>query len=414
MHLALSAARRPVLNLASAELRADPYPVYARLRASAPVARVALPIFGHAWLVTRYADVVALHKDPRFSSNARHGRGNAWMTGPWLPRFFRLIQQCMVLYDNPDHQRLRGLVQQAFTPPRIASVAASVAAAAHALLDDLQRQAAGGPVDLIAGFAMPLPLMVIGRMLGVPEQARRDFHQWTARFPEAASGGPQALALAPNGQRLLRLFEDLVRQRRAAPRDDLISALVAAEQAGDRLSEDEVLSMLFLLLLAGHETTANLLGNGTLALLQHPEQLQRLRADPALLPSAVEELLRYTGTVEHGSTRFALEDVELHGVPIRRGDQVLVMLSAANRDEAVFAHPDQLDLARHPNRHVALGLGLHYCLGAPLARLESQIAFRVLLERRPNLRLAVPPERLRWRRALSVRALEALPVYWGA
>lgn len=400
------------LSLADLGRQPDPYPAYARLRLAAPVAAVTMPIFGRAWMVTRYADVVAVLKDPRFASDARRGRGTAWMRAPWMPRFFRLIQDSMVVRDDPDHQRLRGLVHLAFTPRRIAALAAGVETRAHALLDQLERQAGAGPVDLLAGFALPLPLMVVAELLGVPERDRQNFHHWSARLPEAgAAGVGAALAQLPNGQRLLRLFAEVVRQRRAAPGDDLVSALVAAEQAGARLSEDELLSMLFLLLLAGHETTANLIGSGVLALLQHPAQWRRLQQDPGLMPSAVEELLRYTTPVEHGSTRFALEDVELHGVRVRRGDKVLAMLSSANRDERVFPHADRLELARTPNRHLALGLGQHYCLGAPLARLESQIAFRVLLERFPRLRLAVPAEHLRWRNTLAVRALAELPVW---
>jgi cytochrome P450 PksS len=266
-------------------------------------------------------------------------------------------------------------------------------------------------VDLIPAFALPLPLTVISDMMGIPERDRRNFRRWTATFLETPSGGPLAmLAQLPNGLRLLRFFERLVAQRRARPQDDLVSALVAAEQAGDRLSEDELLAMIFLLLLAGHETTVNLIASGTLALLQHPDQRLRLRQDPSLIDRAVEELLRFTNPVEHGTTRFALEDVEVGGVTIPRGSRVVALLSSANRDEAVFEHPDQLDLARHPNRHLAFGLGIHYCLGAPLARLEGKIAIQALVQRFPDLALDVPPEKLRWRHAISVRGLKALPV----
>jgi cytochrome P450 PksS len=266
-------------------------------------------------------------------------------------------------------------------------------------------------VDLIADFALPLPLTVISDMMGVPARDRLNFHRWTASFLETPSNGlASMLAQLPNGIRLLRFFEGLIRARREQPQDDLVSALVAAEEAGDRLSQDELLSMIFLLLLAGHETTVNLIGNGTLALLQNPDQRQRLYANPDLIDRAVEELLRYTNPVEHGTTRFALEAVTLGGVTIPKGSRVVALLSSANRDETVFEHADQLDLGRHPNRHVAFGLGVHYCLGAPLARLEGKIAIQALVQRFPNMRLAVPPERIRWRHAMAVRGVKALPV----
>ncbi|MCC6187958.1 MAG: cytochrome P450 [Anaerolineales bacterium] len=400
----------PLVNLSAPEVRADPYLLYARLRESAPLAQAKVPMFGRVWLISRYADVVAALKDPRFSSDQRNATAGEG-TPRWLPRIFRILATSMVVTDDPDHYRLRNLVHQAFTPKRVEGIAARVEAITAELLD---RAAAKRQVDLLADFALPLPLTVISEMMGVPARDRLNFHRWTAKFLETPSAGLGAmLAQLPNGVRLLRFFENVIAERRANPQDDLVSALVAAEEAGDRLNEEELLSMIFLLLLAGHETTVNLIANGTLALLQHPDQLERLRADPGLMARAVEELLRFTNPVEHGTTRHLLEDVTLHGVTLPKGSRALALLSSANRDETVFDNAGRLDLGRHPNRHVAFGLGIHYCLGAPLARLEGQIAFQALIERFPNMQLTIPPERVRWRSALAVRGLKALPVSLG-
>jgi cytochrome P450 PksS len=278
--------------------------------------------------------------------------------------------------------------------------------------DLLDRAALLPRIDLIAGFALPLPLTIISEMLGVPDDERGTFHRWSSRFLEIGAGGSplKMLMQLPNGIRLMRFFERLIAERRAAPREDLITALVQAEAGGDRLSQKEVLSMIFLLLLAGHETTVNLIANGMLALLQHPGELRRLREHPELIDSAVEELLRYGNPVEHGNVRLALDDVTLGGHRIPRGAVVVLLLASANRDERVFEDPDRLDVGREPNRHLGFGFGVHYCIGAQLARVEGRIAIAELVRRFPNLRLAVPETTLRWRSTVAVRGLEALPV----
>lgn len=401
----------PSVNLSAAEVRADPYPVYARLRQAAPVVQARLPLFGRVWLVLRYQDVVGVLKDPRFSSDIRRAGGHPdWLTSRWVPRAFRVMQDSMVLTDDPDHWRLRNLVHQAFTPRRVEQMAARIELLVHDLLDQAARR---GQIDLLADFALPLPLAVISDMMGVPEADRLRFRHWMAKFLETPTSVLAMLGQLPNGHRMLRYFESLIQQRRAEPRDDLISALVAAEEAGDRLSEDELLSMIFVLLLAGHETTVNLIGNGMLALMDHPDQLERLHAEPELIDRAVEELLRYGNPVEHGSPRFTLEEAEVGGVTLPAGSRVMAMLSSANRDETVFERADELDITRHPNRHVAFGLGVHYCLGAPLARLEGRIAIGALAERFPGIGLAIPRHQLRWRNTTAVRGLQALPVRLG-
>jgi cytochrome P450 len=290
----------PDIDLSSPALRADPYPTYARLRAEAPVTPGRAPIFGRVWLVTRYEDVLEGLKHPALSSDLRkrgHGPGRL---ARWTPAILNTLQDTMVTTDDPDHRRLRELVHLAFSPRRVETMNRRIAEVTRDLLD---RAAPRPRIDLIADFALPLPLTIISEMLGVPDDERRTFHRWSSRFLEIGAGGSplKMLLQLPNGIRLMRFFERLIARRRADPRDDLITALVQAETGGDRLSQKEVLSMIFLLLLAGHETTVNLIANGVLALLQHPAELHRLREHPELIDSAVEELLRYGNPVEHGN-----------------------------------------------------------------------------------------------------------------
>lgn len=254
-----------------------------------------------------------------------------------------------------------------------------------------------------------MPLTVITELLGVPKADRHKFHRWSKAILDATSSSHKLQAILPLFL-FMRYLRKLMTHKQRNPQDDLLSALVQAEEAGDTLSEDELLAMIVLLLVAGHETTVNLIASGTLALLQHPTELERLRHDLTLIKSATEELLRFTAPVETATERYAREDVTLAGVSIARGELVLAVLASANRDPAQFAHPDTLNLGRDPNRHLAFGQGVHYCLGAPLVRLEGQIALTTLLQRAPDLQLAVAPERLRWRPTMVVRGLEALPV----
>ena len=394
-------------DLASPRFKADPHPLYARLRADAPVHPITLPGRQPAWLVTRYADVLDVLRDERFAkdrANALDPQRRARQ--PWMPSLLKPLARNMLDLDAPDHTRLRALVQKAFTPRMIEGLRDRVQALADGLLDAVP---ATGRFDLIRDYALPLPVTVISDLLGVPTDSRRQFHRWSRRI--VATTSPRDLFVAlPAIWSFMRFVRRLFALRRAAPQDDLISALIQVQEGGDTLSEDELLAMVFLLLVAGHETTVNLIGSGTLALLQHPEQLALLRGDPALSRSAIEELLRYTSPVEIATERFARAAITFAGTTIPRGEQVLAVLGSANRDERQFSQPDTLDLAREPNRHLALGQGAHYCLGAPLARLEGQIAIDTLLRRAPDLRLTVPPEALRWRRGLILRGLERLPV----
>ena len=266
-------------------------------------------------------------------------------------------------------------------------------------------------MDLIDDYAFPLPVTVIAELLGVPTEDRDRFREWSdAAVSGNASQEYMETILIPHMQAFTDYLRAMFEEKRRNPKDDLISALVQAEEAGDKLSEDELLGMVFLLLIAGHETTVNLIGNGVLALLEHPDQLQRLRGDPSLTKSAVEELLRYDGPVETSTERFAREDVAIGGTVIPKGEMVLVVIAAADHDPERFQEPDTLDIARTDNKHLAFGKGIHHCLGAPLARMEGQIAISTLFSRMPNLRLKGSPESLNWRSGMILRGLKALPV----
>jgi cytochrome P450 len=378
----------------------DPYSVHARLRAQRPVTPVIMPGGAPVWLITGYAEARAALADPRLS---KHVPG--WHPEP--DSIFASLDLHMLNSDPPDHERLRKLVNKAFTARRVERLRPRITAIAAGLLDDMSAQRDRPEVDLLASFAFPLPITVICELLGVPAADRDDFRTWSATIVSDTSAPEvfQAHATA-----MLRYFTALLAAKRDEPRDDVLSALIAARDEGDRLSENELLSMAFLLLVAGHETTVNLIASGLLALLLNPAELARLRADPALIGGAVEELLRYVNPVNNATFRCATEPVEIGGVRISRGDPVLVALSGANRDPARFGDPDRLDLGRDGAGHLAFGHGIHYCLGAPLARLEAEIAFSGLLARFGSIRLAVPATSLRWRPSTLIHGLESLPV----
>jgi cytochrome P450 PksS len=405
----LKTVESTVLNFMDPAYLADPYPALAALRATTPIAKgKQVPPYGDAWTVTRYADVLTVLKDARFSVEPRRLAGGNPFERWWMPRTFRLISEGMLNKDDPDHYRLRTLVHKAFTPRLIEALQSHIEQITDDLLNDLEKR---DSVDLVRDLALPLPLAVISHMLGVPEKDRLKFHHMTHRMMLTGSTGIMGALRGVFGMhRMMGFLDSLLQLRRREPDNGLITALVAAEQTGDRLSSDELLAMIFLLLLAGHETTVNLIGSGMLALLDNPEQMQRLIEQPALADSAVEELLRYTNPVQFGASRIALEDVELGGVNIDKSSVVVAMLSSANRDEAVFTDPEKLDIGRDPNRHLAFGIGIHFCLGAPLARMEGCIAFNKFLQRFPNVRLAVPREQISWRASPVFRGLNALPV----
>jgi cytochrome P450 len=395
-------------DLASPQFKANPYPFYARLRAEAPVWRTTLPDKRTAWLVTRYDDVAAVLRDRRFAKdplNAMNPEQRAKTL--WVPGFLKPLQRNMLDLDDPDHTRLRALVSKAFTPRLIERLRGRIEVLSEELLDTMERK---GEAELVGDYALPLPATVIAELLGVPAEDRRKFHRWSSRLVSVSSSRDMMRAL-PAGLAFVRYLRKMFERRRAAPKDDLMTALVRAEEAGDKLSEDELLAMGFLLLVAGHETTVNLIASGTLALLEHPDQMEKLKGDPSIIKSAVEELLRYTSPVELATERYAREDVEIAGTIIPRGELVLGVLGSANHDERHFEDPDALKITRDPNRHLAFGRGgVHHCLGAPLARMEGQIAISALLRRFPHARLAVAPETLPWHRGLFLRGPRRLPL----
>jgi cytochrome P450 len=319
----------------------------------------------------------------------------------------------MLNLDPPDHTRLRALVNKAFTGQVVTQLEARIQTIADGLLD---RVHAKGSMDLIEDFAFPLPMIVIAELLGIPPRDRLRFRNWSTAFvTPSANLQRSAKKLAKAGQVMAdftRYMRQVFAERRQEPRNDLISRLLQAEENGDTLREEELFSMMILLIVAGHETTVNLIGNGMLALLQHPEQRALLQAHPTLLPAAIEEMIRYDGPVERATMRFATEDVPLGDQTIRRGDAVSLVLASADRDPAHFPNPDTFDITRENNRHLGFGLGIHYCLGSALARSEGQIAINTLLQRYPTLRLAAPPDQLKWRTIPILRGLHHLPVQW--
>jgi cytochrome P450 len=400
------------VSIAASEFKADPFPFYRRLREEAPVYRVKLPDRQMAWLVTRYDDVVTVLTDERFAKDAflvlsqEQLAAAPWLTKLLTPALMPLARH-MLNRDPPDHTRLRALVQQAFSPRLVEGMRGRIKTLADELLDRVKRR---GRMDLIADYALPIPTTVIAEMLGVPVGDRHKFHRWSSAMLSAGASRFGLLRAMPSVWLFMRYIRQLIENRRANLRDDLISRLITAKEASERLSDDELLSMILLLIVAGHETTVNLIATGMLALLQHPDQLERLRSDPGLIKPAVEELLRFTAPVETATERFAREDVELAGVKIAKGDLVLAAIASANRDASQFRNPDTLDLTREPNRHLAFGQGIHFCLGASLARLEGQTAINTLLARTHDLQLTVDPTTLRWRSGLVLRGLKALPV----
>ncbi|HEX4126798.1 MAG TPA: cytochrome P450 [Acidimicrobiales bacterium] len=400
-----------VTDLADPVMFADPFPRYASLRqreAVSPAYSKQL-MGGAGFMLTRHEHVLLLHNDVRFSSDPTSGESGFMIRH--MPRMFRLLTSSMVYKDDPDHARLRRLVNKAFTPRMVQQMTDDIERIVGDLVDELGRRG-GETVDLVAEFATPLPLSVISTMLGVGDEDRDEFHVLMERFVArlGSGSGLDAVRTIPTARRLYTVLQRLAEARRASPDEGLISGLLAANEDGDSLNDEEVIAMIFLLMLAGHDTTANLIGSSAVALMEHPEQAARWRDEPELTTSAVEELLRFTTPVPCGAARTLLDDVSIEGTTMPKGSKVMGMIISANRDEAVFDQPDALDLGRDPNRHLTFAFGKHFCLGNQLARLEGQIAIGALVRRFPAMRLAVPRDRLEYKSVQSLRGFQTLPV----
>lgn len=388
--------------------RANPHPIYARMRREQPLYRFdSVNIGAPVWIASRYDDCVSLLRDTRlFKDQAR-------LTPALSERYAALvtpvtsISRHLLNLDPPDHTRLRALVQKGFSSQIVDGLRPRIQAIIDELID---RVAAAGGMDLIADFAVPLPVTVIAEMLGVPAEDHSRFRAWS-QLLVSTPNTPEGLARKrATHAEFAAYLHALVGSRRTEPRDDLVSALIAANEEDDRLDNRELISTIFLLLIAGHETTVNLIGNGVLALLQHPEQRRRLVEEPALIGSAIEEMLRFDSPVETATLRWSAEEIEIRDTRIPAGEIVLASLVAANRDPEQFPEPDTFDVARAPNRHIAFGFGIHYCLGAHLARVEGALAVRTLLDRLPDLALATGADALSWTTGLLIHGVLSMPV----
>lgn len=381
----------------SEAFRQDPHPAYTAVRDTEPVYGMLFPDGQFGWMITGYDDGLAALKDLRFTKDYTRIAKDVTMS---------VFSRNMLFSDPPDHKRLRSLVQKAFTRQLIASMRDRIQQLADGLLDEVAGQS---HIELVRDFAFPLPIIVICEMLGVPSDDRDQFRIWSNAMIEASA----LESLEPIQQYMGEFVDYLSRwftKVRQDPQDDMISRLIAAEEQGDTLSEPELYGIVSLLIIAGHETTVNLIGNGALAFLDHPDQLMLLKNQPDLITNAIEEILRYNGPVEFSTSRWVLEDLEFRGKKMHRGDLVIISLNAADHDPRQFPTPDTFDITRKDNDHLAFGKGVHLCLGAPLARLEGEIALRTLFQRYPHLKLAVDRNALNWRPGMIVRGVKEIPL----
>ncbi len=384
----------------------DPHPLFRRMREQAPVYRFVGPQTGRSfWFLTRYADVQRALHDPDIGREVdRLPNELAATHRQWLDDGLQMLRRNVLNLDPPDHTRLRRLMTPAFGARTVAAMRPRIEEITAGLIDAAAE--CDGGFDLIEAVALPLPILVIAELLGIPIDDRAQFRGWVDDLLRSTDQD----RVRSSAMEFIGYINERIEQRRAQPGEDLLSQLIQAEEDGDRLDHTELLSSVFLLLVAGHETTVNLIGNGMLELLRHPDQLARLRAQPELIDSAVEEILRFNGPVGHSAMLFAMADVDFDGVRVPQGDVVVPVLLAANRDPAVFPEPDTFDLARSPNRHLGFGHGIHFCLGAPLARLEGRIAIDALLRRFAHLAFAVDPSELEWSPSLFLRGVRRLPL----
>lgn len=378
----------------------NPYPYYAQLREGDPVYKTRFPDGQQGWLITGYTESLEALKEPRFIKDFSKLYGGT-MNG------MSVFTQNMLFSDPPDHRRLRGLAQKAFTPRVIEGMKERIEEITDQLLDDMEQKE---EINLIDDFAFPLPIIVICEILGVPSEDRDKFRVWSNSLIEGSSGEP-GVSIYQHMNDFIHYLGEWFSETRREPKDNLISKLIAAEEAGDRLTEKELYGLVTLLIIAGHETTVNLIGNSFLNLIKHPEQKELLIVRPELIDQAIEESLRFDGPVEFSTSRWASDDFQFAGKDIKRGELVVVALNAANRDPGKFPDPEAFSISREKSPHLAFGTGIHHCLGAPLARLEGKIAIGKLLKRFPDLKLRVPESELSWRPGMIVRGVKEIPVF---
>jgi len=380
---------------------------YAWLREHAPVYKGKVT-FLNVYMLSRHEDCEWLLKDERFVRNRTTATGGSRMPFP-LPKSIALLASSMIQEDDPEHRRMRNLVRKAFTPQALSRLETRIDSLTDELLDQMASDDTGEPVDLMATYALPIPVTVIKEMVGVSDEDMPKFRDSLRALTDGLSGLNALRTLVFDMPKMIRFVRELIEKKRSDPGDDILTGLIEAEEGGDLLTEDELVSMVFLLVIAGYETTVHLISNGVLALLEHPDQLARLKADPELIGSAVEEILRFGGPIHGTKMQFAREPVTLHGVTIPKGAPVVPLLGAANRDPAVFEDPDTFDITRSPNKQLAFGHGPHYCLGANLAKLETRIALTKLFDRFPDLSL-VNPAALKLQRMPLWHRYQDLPV----
>ena len=413
----VAAATQPVfttnrpINLGNADFAQHKYDWYRWMLEEAPACQGKIS-FLKVSLVSRYEDCRLVLTDDRFVRNRGRARGkkNGSPLPFPMPKSVAALGRSMILEDDPEHRRLRNLVSQAFTPRAVGRLSDRVEGLSESLLDRLDPE---GEFDLLERYAKVLPSRVIAEMMGIREEDTREFHQTMRVFSQGLSGGRMIKTLLWDLRSCGKFVRALIRRKRTEPGEDILTALIHAEEEGDRLSEDELVAMVFLLVLAGFETTTHLITNGVRTLLEHPDQLERLRIEPGLWDSAVEELVRYRGPVQGTKMQYATEDVVLHGYTIKRGTAVMPMLGAANHDPRAFEKPEVFDISRSPNPHLGFGFGMHFCLGAQLARMETRVALKGLFDRHPKLRLAVDPAELQIANMPGWHRHESFPVTLG-
>ena len=397
------------LNLSSKEFANNKVAYFNWLREHEPVHQGKMMSVMGGYFLSRYDDCVAMLKDPRFVRNRTTATGGGRLPFP-MPKSVQLLVNSMINEDEPEHRRLRNLVHKGFTPRQLSRLDERIEEITQALLDKAERS---GRMELMEEFARPIPVTVIAEMVGVKVEEVPELSKYIDTVTDGMSGFGLAKTLFWEMPKAIKFVRGLIAQKRSNPGDDILTALIEAEDEGSRLSEDELVAMVFLLIVAGHETTYNLITNATYTLLTHPDQLALLRQNPALMDSAIEEVLRFNGPLYATKPEYPTEDVTFGGVTIPKGSTVMPLLGAANRDPAIFENPELFDITREKNRHLGFGQGIHYCLGAPLARMETKIALTRLLEHNPNLRLAVEPNELQLAARPGWHMYKAMPVVLG-